>query len=119
MTGRSALLALAIMAAPAVAQEAGSAGAGELRVLDKITGVVTDVEIAAGQTHEVGMLSIALLECRYPLSNPSGDAYALLRVYLRDETMPVFAGWMVASAPALNAMDHRRYDVWVLRCVTS
>ena len=31
---------------------------------------------------------------------------------------PVFAGWMVASSPALSALDHARYDVWVLRCVT-
>ncbi|MEZ5716636.1 MAG: DUF2155 domain-containing protein [Paracoccaceae bacterium] len=31
---------------------------------------------------------------------------------------PIFTGWMVASSPALNAMDHRRYDVWVLRCIT-
>ncbi|MDA9980314.1 DUF2155 domain-containing protein, partial [Yoonia sp.] len=30
-----------------------------------------------------------------------------------------FAGWMLASAPALNAMDHPRYDVWALRCITS
>jgi len=119
MIGRAALLALAIIAGPAVAQEAGSASAGEVRVLDKLTGVVTDVEIAAGQTREVGSLSVALAACRYPLSNPSGDAYALLQKYFRNETTPVFAGWMMASAPALNAMDHRRYDVWVLRCITS
>jgi len=31
---------------------------------------------------------------------------------------PVFKGWMIASSPALNALDHPRYDVWVLRCIT-
>jgi hypothetical protein len=31
---------------------------------------------------------------------------------------PVFSGWMIASSPALNAMDHPRYDVWLLRCQT-
>ncbi|MGB1970407.1 MAG: DUF2155 domain-containing protein, partial [Paracoccaceae bacterium] len=30
-----------------------------------------------------------------------------------------FMGWMVASSPALNPLDHRRYDVWVLRCAMS
>ena len=30
-----------------------------------------------------------------------------------------FAGWMIADSPALNALDHPRYDVWVLRCITS
>ncbi|MGB0800115.1 MAG: DUF2155 domain-containing protein, partial [Planktomarina sp.] len=28
-------------------------------------------------------------------------------------------GWMVASSPALNALEHPRYDIWVLRCKTS
>ncbi|MEO0381372.1 MAG: DUF2155 domain-containing protein, partial [Pseudomonadota bacterium] len=27
--------------------------------------------------------------------------------------------WMIASAPALSAMEHARYDVWVMRCTTS
>ena len=31
---------------------------------------------------------------------------------------PVFSGWMIASSPALNALDHARYDVWVMRCKT-
>ena len=31
---------------------------------------------------------------------------------------PVFVGWMIATSPALSAMDHPRYDVWVLNCVT-
>ncbi|MEC8294787.1 MAG: DUF2155 domain-containing protein, partial [Pseudomonadota bacterium] len=30
----------------------------------------------------------------------------------------MFRGWMMASAPALNALDHARYDVWPLRCNT-
>ena len=30
---------------------------------------------------------------------------------------PLFSGWMLASSPALSALDHPRYDVWVLSCV--
>lgn len=118
--GRCALLLTLIgVAGSVMAQETGSASGGVLRVLDKITGIVTDLEIPAGQTRDVGFLSVALVECRYPASNPSGDAYMLLQVYFRDVSTPVFQGWMVASAPALNAMDHQRYDVWALRCSTS
>ncbi|MGB0439332.1 MAG: DUF2155 domain-containing protein [Paracoccaceae bacterium] len=36
-----------------------------------------------------------------------------------DRPLPVFEGWIIASSPALNAMDHARYDVWVLRCNTA
>ena len=28
----------------------------------------------------------------------------------------VFAGWMFASSPALSALEHPVYDVWVVDC---
>jgi hypothetical protein len=30
----------------------------------------------------------------------------------------IFAGWMFASTPALNALEHPVYDVWVIDCKT-
>lgn len=30
----------------------------------------------------------------------------------------VFRGWMFASSPALNALEHPVYDVWVINCTT-
>ncbi|WP_341214186.1 DUF2155 domain-containing protein [uncultured Limimaricola sp.] len=116
---RAAAVVLALLAAPASAQQAAQAPGGVLRVLDKITGVVTDLDLAAGETATVGHLSIELDECRYPADNPAGDAYERLIVRYQKIEAPVFQGWMIASAPALNAMDHPRYDVWALRCRTS
>lgn len=116
---RLLLILLALVSAPVAAQEATSAPAGILRVLDKITGVVTDLEFRSGETQQVGNLIITMAECRYPTDNPSGDAYESLTILYRDSVTPVFRGWMIASAPALNPMDHPRYDVWPLRCITS
>jgi hypothetical protein len=99
------------------AQQAQTALGGELRVLDKLNGTVTDLELANGETKQLGFLRVKLEECRYPSANPSGDAFAELTVTFRDETLPAFQGWLIASAPALNAMEHPRYDVWVLRCI--
>jgi len=31
----------------------------------------------------------------------------------------IFAGWMFASSPALNALEHPVYDVWVIDCKTA
>jgi hypothetical protein len=31
----------------------------------------------------------------------------------------VFRGWMFASSPALAAMEHPVYDVWILDCKNS
>ncbi|GAD56135.1 LOW QUALITY PROTEIN: hypothetical protein MBELCI_2187 [Limimaricola cinnabarinus LL-001] len=116
---RRAALALVLLAAPAGAQQAAQAPGGVLRVLDKITGAVTDLDLATGESATVGHLSIKLDECRYPADNPAGDAYERLIVRYQQVETPVFQGWMIASAPALNAMDHPRYDVWALRCKTS
>ena len=96
-----------------------SAQGGELRVLDKLTGEVTDLQLQQGQTGSLGFLSVTLNACRYPADNPSGDAYVEVLVLDRKESTLLFSGWMLASAPALNAMDHPRYDVWALRCITS
>ncbi len=107
------------LATPSLAQQAGEATGGVLRVLDKVTGAVTDLTLASGETGALGHLNVTLNECRFPASNPSGDAFAKVTVIYRNEAAPVFAGWLIASAPALNAMDHPRYDVWALRCKTS
>ena len=90
-----------------------------LRGLDKVNGHTVDVEIATGQTAEVFGLDVALGDCRYPADNPSGEAFAYLTIWERGATEWMFDGWMIASSPALSALDHRRYDVWVLRCITS
>lgn len=116
---RAAVTALALLAAPATAQEASSAGGGKLRVLDKISGAVNDLDLPAGETAMAGRLEIFLGECRFPSGNPAGDAYALLTIIEQGEAEAAFRGWMIASAPALNPMDHPRYDVWVLGCITS
>lgn len=101
------------------AQQAATGLGGELRILDKLNGSVSDVELSNGETKQLGFLKITLEECRYPRANPSGDAFAEITVTYREQPEPVFAGWLIASAPALNAMEHPRYDVWVLRCIRS
>ncbi|MDZ7909794.1 MAG: DUF2155 domain-containing protein [Gemmobacter sp.] len=63
-------------------------------------------------------MTIQLDECRYPTANPSSDAFAHLTISEEKRETPVFSGWMMASSPAISALEHPRYDVWVLRCVT-
>lgn len=111
--------ALAIFAAGAAAQTTTNGQGAVLRVLDKTSGTTVDLEIPSGQTVALGRLQIVLNECRFPEGNPSGDAYAAMEVSEIGRAGTVFSGWMIASAPALNAMEHRRYDIWVMRCITS
>ncbi len=100
-----------------VAEDTVTAGTGAvLKGLDKLAGTVEEMQLAEGQIAEFGWLQIALGECRYPQDNPSGDAYAWLEITEEGQSEPMFSGWMIASSPGLNALDHPRFDVWVLNC---
>ncbi len=96
-----------------------SAAGAVLRGLDKVSGDVTDLAISVGESARLGRLVVQLDDCRYPVDNPSGDAFAHLTVRVEGMAEPAFDGWMIASSPALSALDHPRYDVWVMRCSTS
>lgn len=109
-------LALALASGPAASQQMASADGVYLRGLDKVSGMTTDLALAVGDTLSFGRMAITLSACRFPADNPAADAFAFLdiRDELRGERL--FYGWMVASSPALNALDHPRYDIWVMGC---
>lgn len=91
-----------------------------LRGLDKLNGKSADFELENGYSVMFGDMRVDLAECRHPEDNATGEAYAFLTIYGDKEASEeaLFQGWMIASSPALNALDHARYDVWVLRCKT-
>ncbi len=105
-----------MMAGPAVAADMAQAKGAEIRILDKLTGALTDADIAVGQSTTVGKLTVQLNECRYPADNQTAEAEAHMTIVDSAVSTPVFKGWMVASSPALSSLDHPRFDVWVMRC---
>jgi hypothetical protein len=96
-----------------------SAPGALLRGLDKSSGTTTDIPLMIGDTKSFGRLSISLTDCRYPVADPGSNAYAQLIVFDPGQDRPAFDGWMVATSPALSALDDARYDIWVLRCISS
>lgn len=117
---RGALLSLALLVpAFAGAQEEVEPGSGAvLRGLDKVSGVTADFEVPNGVTMLYERMEVTVKECRFPAGNPSGDAYAFVEIREQGQADLAFQGWMIASSPALNALDNARYDVWVMRCKT-
>jgi len=101
------------------AEDVHNACCGRFRTLDTISGRVTDLEVRAGETWQLGPLTILLRECRYQVGQPAGESFASLLVTENGREEPVFEGWMLSAHPALSAMDHHRYDVWLIRCTTS
>ncbi|MEM9851370.1 MAG: DUF2155 domain-containing protein [Pseudomonadota bacterium] len=112
-------LAAVLTAGPGAAQSRVATEAGavaELRALDTITGIVQDFDLVVGDTTVYERLMISLGECRFPANNPAADAFAWLTIRDVREAEARFEGWMIASSPALSALEHPRYDVWLLRC---
>jgi len=110
---------LLLVCGSAMAQQKVESGTGAmLRGLDKVSGQTVDVEMTSGQSAPIFGLDVALGDCRYPADNPTGDAFAYLTIWEKDKSDQLFDGWMIATSPALNALDHARYDVWVIRCMT-
>ena len=112
-------LILSLVASTAAAQDLTEAKGAVLRGLDKVSGVTQDLEVESGASVAFGRLEIDLSDCRYPANDPSSNAYAHLVIRDKLAKDPSFDGWMIASSPALNALDHPRYDVWLLRCKTT
>ena len=72
---------LGLLAAPvASAEEVASGKVAELRALDRISGALTDLFVPVGEGVELGPLAVSVVECRYPVANPAGDAYAYLLI---------------------------------------
>jgi hypothetical protein len=91
-----------------------------LRELDKMTGQTKTFEIGVGETREVDRLRVELDACRSPEGNDVHGTMAFLKVWdTRSPDAAAFSGWMFAESPALSALDHPRYDLWVISCTTS
>ncbi|HYG87383.1 MAG TPA: DUF2155 domain-containing protein [Azospirillum sp.] len=88
--------------------------------LDKVTARVSTFDIAVGDTKEFGNLRITLRACKEnpPIEPPESAAFLEVVEIKQDlNAQNVFSGWMFASSPALSAMEHPIYDLWVLSCV--
>ena len=90
-----------------------------LQTLDKVTGRVRTVEAPVEQTVRFGTLEIQPRFCdRAPPEEPP-ESTAFLDIYearAGEQRADLFHGWMFASSPALNSLEHPVYDVWVLEC---
>jgi len=102
--------------APLVEGEVGRAEGALLRGLDKVSGQSTDLVLNVGESVNFGRLEVRLGECRYPADDPESDAFAQLTITNSHSREALFTGWMIASSPAMSALDDARYDVWVVSC---
>lgn len=91
-----------------------------LQALDKVTARIKTIETPIGKETRFGQLRIIPLKCRKKPPEEAPDTAAFLQILETDaksgNNVTWFSGWMFASSPALNALEHPVYDVWVKDC---
>jgi hypothetical protein len=90
-----------------------------LRELDKITARAHTIQVPVDRPFKLGTLSITVKACykRPPEETPETAAFLIIYDEKPDEPpQKYFSGWMFASSPALSALEHPVYDLWVLNC---
>jgi len=115
-----AVLALFVLAAPAARGESWiEEGTAVLQGLDKVTARISTIEDNVGQVADFGTLEITVRACRkHPPEDPP-EAAAFLEIHEKkagEAPKLLFSGWMFASSPALSALEHPVYDLWVVDC---
>ena len=92
-----------------------------IQALDKVTARTTVMRLAVNREGRYGTLRFQVRTCqrRPPTETPESAALIEIVDVRPDEgTRALFSGWMFASSPALNALEHPVYDIWLLDCST-
>jgi len=87
--------------------------------LDKTTARVKKFDVPVNGTVKFGSLEITARHCKksHPEETPESAAFLIVDEVRQNENKKMlFSGWMFASSPALSALEHPVYDVWVLDC---
>ena len=113
------MVVFAALATPALAIEGDTV---VLQGLDKVTARVLTFEAPIDRAVRFGALYIVIRTCNRtpPEEPPESAAYLdIYEVRAGEQPIDLFHGWMFASSPALNGLEHPVYDVWVLECKTT
>jgi hypothetical protein len=91
-----------------------------LRGLDKISARVFTSEVFVNQKIHFGSLEIYVRSASRSPPEDQPESLCFLEIYDNkpgQQRQKVFSGWMFSSNPALSALEHPVYDIWVKETV--
>ena len=91
----------------------------ELQAMDKITGRVSIIDVPVGGAVSFGTFSVLVRSCKTTTQEEIPENFAFVDVTdksFNNEEYNIFKGWMLSSSPAVNAVEHPIYDVWLIKC---
>ena len=99
---------------------AGDTASAMLQGLDKVTARISTFKAGIGREVSFGALRIKVLKCNKPPPEAPPNSAAFVEIYetKTDKSTSVkwFSGWIFANSPALNALEHPVYDIWLKDC---
>ena len=89
-----------------------------LKLLDKITAQSQTILAPVGEVFAFGTLDIRVDRCDKtpPEDKPESGAFISVTEIKNDNMNAIFTGWIFASNPSINSMEHAVYDIWVIDC---
>jgi hypothetical protein len=94
----------------------------ELKALDKVTGKAIVLMAPLNKPVPFATLTITARTCYSTPPSETPETSAFLQIDDHRPDRPArraFSGWMYASSPGLNSLQHPLYDVWVISCITN
>ena len=92
----------------------------QLRGLNKVTAQTETLKGTLGSVLRFGSLEVIAKSCWSAPPHERPEHAALMEIMeLKADEPPerIFAGWMFASSPALNALEHPVYDITLVKCL--
>lgn len=113
------LSAASLWAADGAGAERIANGMAVFAALDKVTARISRLEVPLNETVRFGSLKVTPRACysRSAKEAPKTTSFIEVdEVQLDGKEKRVFAGWMFAESPGLNAVEHPVFDVWLTSC---
>lgn len=105
------------------------ASAAIMQALDKVTAETMRFEVPIGQSVRYKSLVFTVRACETAAADelaPEASAYVVVDSEPRQQpgrrkgpSRQIFRGWMYASSPSINPLEHPVYDAWLIACRTA
>ena len=93
----------------------------QFSALDKITARIEKLELNLNDEEVLGSLTIILKSCQNRPPDYLPESAAYIEIYDKlnknyEEGTLIFSGWMFSSSPAISALEHPIYDIFLISC---
>ncbi len=97
-----------------------AANAALMQAMDKVTGRVNKITVPVNSKVSYGDFSLVLRACKKRPAEETPENFAFVDVTDKSfgtDEYNIFRGWLLSSAPGINAIEHPIYDIWLLECI--